>query len=83
MKPGPAVLLEIVDEGVGMDPDTLARLWEPFFTTKKNGRGLGLPAVLGILRQHRAALALDSEPGTGSRFRILLPPARREVPALR
>lgn len=83
MKPGPAVLLEVVDEGVGMDPDTLARLWEPFFTTKKNGRGLGLPAVLGILRQHRAALALDSEPGAGSRFRILLPPARREVPALR
>ncbi len=83
MKPGPAVLLEIVDDGVGMDPDTLARLWEPFFTTKKNGRGLGLPAVLGILRQHRAALALDSEPGAGSRFRILLPPARGKVPALR
>jgi signal transduction histidine kinase len=83
MKPGAAVLLEIVDDGVGMDSETLARLWEPFFTTKKHGRGLGLPAVLGILRQHRAALAVDSEPGAGTRFRILLPPARTEVPALR
>lgn len=82
-KPGAAVLLEIVDDGVGMDAETLARLWEPFFTTKKHGRGLGLPAVLGILRQHRAALAVDSELGAGTRFRILLPPARTEVPALR
>jgi len=83
MKPGAAVLLEIVDDGVGMDSDTVARLWEPFFTTKKHGRGLGLPAVLGILRQHRGALAVDSEPGVGTRFRILLPPARTEIPALR
>ncbi|MCB1008369.1 MAG: PAS domain S-box protein [Acidobacteria bacterium] len=82
-RPGAAVLLEISDDGVGMDGDTLARLWEPFFTTKKQGRGLGLPAVLGILRQHRAALAVDSEPGVGTRFRVLLPPARTEVPALR
>lgn len=67
---GPAVLLEIADQGIGMDADTLARLWEPFFTTKGSGRGLGLPSVLGILRQHRAGLAVESRPGGGTRFRI-------------
>jgi two-component system, cell cycle sensor histidine kinase and response regulator CckA len=68
--PGPAVLLEVRDEGPGMDADTLARLWEPFFTTKPGGHGLGLPSLLGILRQHRAGLAVESSPGRGTRFRI-------------
>ncbi len=71
---GPAVLLEVADQGVGMDADTLARLWEPFFTTKPTGRGLGLPSVLGILRQHRAGLAVESSPGAGTRFRIAFAP---------
>jgi signal transduction histidine kinase len=81
MAPGPAVRLEVEDEGSGMDRDTVARLWEPFFTTKPRGRGLGLAAVLGILRQHRAALALESKPGVGTRIRIHLAPAV-EIPAL-
>jgi len=81
--PGPAVWLEVADTGPGMDPDTLARLWEPFFTTKPSGHGLGLPSILGILRQHRAGLEVESHPGRGTRFRIAfaLPgdgaPARR------
>ena len=75
---GPAVLLEVADQGPGMDADTLARLWEPFFTTKPAGRGLGLPSVLGILRQHRAGLGVESSPGHGTRFRVAFatpPPA--------
>lgn len=81
--PGPAVWLEVADTGPGMDSDTLARLWEPFFTTKPSGHGLGLPSILGILRQHRAGLEVESHPGRGTRFRIAfaLPgdgaPARR------
>lgn len=70
MQPGPTVLLEVSDNGVGMDAETLGRLWEPFFTTKERGRGLGLPSVLGILRAHRAGIALESHPETGTRFRI-------------
>jgi signal transduction histidine kinase len=81
--PGPAIRLEVLDDGPGMDAMTLGRLWEPFFTTKPRGRGLGLSAVLGILRQHRATLAVESAPGTGTRFRIHLPPAGPELPAIR
>jgi two-component system cell cycle sensor histidine kinase/response regulator CckA len=70
MAPGPAVLLEVIDNGSGMDAATLARIWEPFFTTKERGRGLGLPSVLGILRAHRAAVALESHPRSGTQFRV-------------
>jgi PAS domain S-box-containing protein len=77
---GPAVLLEVADQGIGMDADTLARLFEPFFTTKPSGRGLGLPSVLGILRQHRAGLAVESSPGRGTRFRIAFAVAPQPAP---
>ncbi len=77
---GPAVLLEVADQGIGMDADTLARLFEPFFTTKPSGRGLGLPSVLGILRQHRAGLAVESSPGRGTRFRIAFAVAPEPAP---
>lgn len=70
MQPGRAVLLEVIDNGVGMDAETLARLWEPFFTTKESGRGLGLPSVLGILRAHRAGIALESHLHSGTHFRL-------------
>ncbi|MEO7794184.1 MAG: PAS domain S-box protein [Thermoanaerobaculia bacterium] len=70
MRPGPAVLLEVIDNGSGMDAETLERLWEPFFTTKERGRGLGLPSVLGILRAHHAGIALESHPGSGTQFRV-------------
>ncbi|MCM2268606.1 MAG: PAS domain S-box protein [Thermoanaerobaculia bacterium] len=77
--PGPAVLLEVEDDGPGMDEATRARLLEPFFTTKPKGRGLGLASVVGIVRRHRGGLAVDSNPGRGTIFRILLPLATRPV----
>ena len=56
-----------------MDPATQARIFEPFFTTKFAGRGLGLSAVLGIVGSYQGALSVESQVGTGTRFRILLP----------
>jgi two-component system cell cycle sensor histidine kinase/response regulator CckA len=74
---GRYVALEVRDDGPGMDPDTVDRIFEPFFTTKFTGRGLGLAAVLGVVRGHRGALSVESAPGRGTVFRILLAPSAR------
>jgi signal transduction histidine kinase len=70
---GPYVRLEIEDGGVGMASDTLDRLFEPFFTTKFTGRGLGLAAVLGIVRSNRGAIRFTSELGAGTVATLLFP----------
>jgi signal transduction histidine kinase len=72
-QPGEFVFVEVSDTGSGMKPETLQRIFEPFFTTKFTGRGLGLCAVLGIVRSHGGALHVTSEVGVGTTFRVYLP----------
>jgi PAS domain S-box-containing protein len=74
LAPGPYVALEVHDDGPGMEPETIERIFEPFFTTKAAGRGLGLAAVLGVVRGHRGALSVESAPGRGTVFRLLFAP---------
>ena len=72
---GDYVFLEVIDDGPGMSADTLAKIFDPFFTTKFTGRGLGLAAVLGIVRGHGGAIKVVSAHDQGTTFTILFPAA--------
>jgi PAS domain S-box-containing protein len=85
--PGDYVHLEVEDAGHGMDASTRERIFEPFFSTKRQGHGLGLAAVVGLVHGHAGAVEVASSPCEGTRIRVLLPAesaperARRDVPA--
>jgi PAS domain S-box-containing protein len=71
------VRLDIADDGCGMDAETRDRLFDPFFTSKEGGHGLGLPVALGVVRAHGGGIAVDSEPGGGTCFHVYLPASSR------
>ncbi len=79
LNPGPYVRLEVQDDGCGMDAETIGRIFDPFFTTKFTGRGLGLSAMLGIVRGHRAGIRVESSPGVGTTFILLFPASESTV----
>ena len=73
--PDECVMLEIRDTGIGMTSDVMAKIFDPFFTTKKQGKGLGMASIQGIVRQHNAALWIDSKPAKGTSIRAFFTPA--------
>ncbi len=73
MEPGNYLVLSVADTGCGMEPQVLSRIFDPFFTTKVTGRGLGLSAMLGILRGHKAGIRIATEVGRGTTFQVFFP----------
>ena len=84
LEPGAYVCLEVSDEGLGIPPEHLPRIFDPYFTTKQTGSGLGLAMVHSIVKRHGGAIRVESRPGTGTAFRIYLPAvsgAEQEAPS--
>lgn len=73
LPPGPYVRLAVEDTGRGMDPEQVDRIFDPFYSTKFLGRGLGLPAAAGVVKGHGGSLRVESQPGRGARFEVILP----------
>jgi len=79
LRSGEHVYIEVVDDGCGISDETRQHMFEPFFTTKFTGRGLGMSAILGIMRSNHGCIQIDSRPGCGSAIRVFLPPAKGKV----
>jgi signal transduction histidine kinase/CheY-like chemotaxis protein len=77
--PGLFVFLKVADTGCGMDAQTVSKIFEPFFTTKYTGRGLGLAALLGIVRGHKGCIKIQSQPGHGTVFEVLFPASSKAI----
>ena len=75
---GSYVWMKVCDSGCGMDAETLNKLFDPFFTTKFTGRGLGMSAVLGIIRAHKGAFLIESRQGIGTTIQVLFPIAEHQ-----
>src|SRR5690606_31049487 len=71
--PGEFAVLCVSDTGTGMPPDVIERIWDPFFTTKPDGTGLGLPTAFGIVVQHQGWIHVDTKQGRGTTFSVFLP----------
>jgi signal transduction histidine kinase/integral membrane sensor domain MASE1/CheY-like chemotaxis protein len=76
---GEFCILEVTDDGAGMSEDTVRQIFDPFFSSKGTGRGLGLSSTLGVIRRHKGVIAVESQPGEGSRFVVAFPCASPPV----
>ena len=76
------IVVRVKDDGAGIKPESAGRLFQPYFTTKKHGTGLGLFVIRRIVEHHGGSVAVESEPGKGATFRVSLPAGPRPAPAV-
>ncbi len=80
LNPGRYIHISIKDKGTGIEEKHLSKIFDPYFTTKKEGSGLGLAAAYSIIKKHNGHISVDSLPGAGTTFHIYLPASDRAIP---